>query len=117
MFVGLLIRSDRKCLLIQNYIVIISVSPLVIASINARLMTFDSFTDTVTPISPISTGSSGVCNGSGSRVLTALVEQGYSPKIFNYIDKASRPPFLHRRNPDIRLLQLHQTFRQRRRCL
>ncbi|KAK4698823.1 hypothetical protein P7C70_g7447, partial [Phenoliferia sp. Uapishka_3] len=33
------------------------------------------------------------CVYAGSRVLTALSEQGYAPKIFSYVDKSGRPLF------------------------
>lgn len=40
-------------------------------------------------VSVISVGNSGVFGG--SRTLTALVEQGYAPKIFAYVDRSGRP--------------------------
>lgn len=89
LFVGLLVRSDDPRLLGANLYVDAQASPFVIASQDAGLCGFDSFMNVVIFVSVISIGNSGVYGG--SRILCALAEQGYAPKIFGYIDRSGRP--------------------------
>jgi len=55
----------------------------------AGLSGLDSFLNIVICISVLSIGLS--CVYAGSRVLTALAETGYAPKVFTYVDKSGRP--------------------------
>jgi amino acid transporter len=55
----------------------------------AGLQGLDSFLNIVICISVLSIGLS--CVYAGSRVLTALAETGYAPKVFTYVDKSGRP--------------------------
>ncbi|GAA5883838.1 hypothetical protein JCM16303_007406 [Sporobolomyces ruberrimus] len=64
-------------------------SPFVIMASLAGLQGLDSFLNIVICISVLSIGLS--CVYAGSRVLTALAETGYAPKVFTYIDKSGRP--------------------------
>ncbi|GAA5937504.1 amino acid permease GAP1 [Sporobolomyces koalae] len=64
-------------------------SPFVIMASLAGLKGLDSFLNIVICISVLSIGLS--CVYAGSRVLTALAETGYAPKIFTYVDKSGRP--------------------------
>ncbi|GAA5836294.1 hypothetical protein JCM3766R1_003482 [Sporobolomyces carnicolor] len=64
-------------------------SPFVIMASLAGLSGLDSFLNIVICISVLSIGLS--CVYAGSRVLTALAETGYAPKVFTYIDKSGRP--------------------------
>ncbi|KAF8647298.1 hypothetical protein AX16_006816 [Volvariella volvacea WC 439] len=64
-------------------------SPFVIALDNAKIRGLNHFVNITICISVLSIGLS--CVYAGSRTLTALAETGYAPKIFTYVDKASRP--------------------------
>jgi len=64
-------------------------SPFVIMASLAGLSGLDSFLNIVICISVLSIGLS--CVYAGSRVLTALAETGYAPKVFTYVDKSGRP--------------------------
>ncbi|GAA5975159.1 hypothetical protein JCM5350_000163 [Sporobolomyces pararoseus] len=64
-------------------------SPFVIMASLAGLKGLDSFLNIVICISVLSIGLS--CVYAGSRVLTALAETGYAPKVFTYVDKSGRP--------------------------
>ncbi|GAA6058880.1 hypothetical protein JCM10212_002824 [Sporobolomyces blumeae] len=64
-------------------------SPFVIMAERAGLNGLDSYLNVVICISVLSIGLS--CVYGGSRVLTALAETGYAPKIFTYVDKSGRP--------------------------
>ncbi|KAF1945517.1 amino-acid permease inda1 [Clathrospora elynae] len=86
-FVGLLVKSDDPRLIGGSGDT--NTSPFVIAGKDAGLVGFDSFMNIVILISVVSIGVSGVYGG--SRTLTALADQGYAPKIFNYVDRAGRP--------------------------
>jgi amino acid transporter len=66
-----------------------SVSPFVILLDNARIKGLNHLLNITICISVLSIGLS--CVYAGSRTLTALAENGYAPKIFTYVDKASRP--------------------------
>jgi amino acid transporter len=88
-FVGLLVRHDDERLMGSSSDA--NTSPFVITGKNAGLKGFDSFMNVVILVSVISIGVSGVYGG--SRTLTALADQGYAPKIFNYVDRAGRPLF------------------------
>jgi amino acid transporter len=86
LFVGLLVPYDEPDLLGGSGS---AASPFVIAARTANLIGFDHFLNVVILVSVISIGNSGVYGG--SRTLTALAEQGYAPKFFDYIDRAGRP--------------------------
>ncbi|TFK18849.1 amino-acid permease inda1 [Coprinopsis marcescibilis] len=64
-------------------------SPFVIALDMAKIAGLNHFINVTICISVLSIGLS--CVYAGSRTLTALAETGYAPKIFTYVDKASRP--------------------------
>lgn len=88
-FVGLMVPYDSDKLIGQNPLMDVAASPFVIAAKEAGLHGFDHFMNVVILISVLSIGNSGVYGG--SRTLTALAEQGYAPKIFDYVDRAGRP--------------------------
>ncbi|KAL8283798.1 hypothetical protein RQP46_005230 [Phenoliferia psychrophenolica] len=66
-------------------------SPFVIMVRSAGINGLDHLINITICISVLSIGLS--CVYAGSRVLTALAEQGYAPKIFTYVDKSGRPLF------------------------
>lgn len=91
-FVGLLISADDPNLLGAeggSAFINVNTSPFVLIGRYAGLTGFDSFMNVVILVSVVSIGVSGVYGG--SRTLTALAEQGYAPKIFNYVDRSGRP--------------------------
>ncbi|KAH7021343.1 amino-acid permease inda1 [Microdochium trichocladiopsis] len=88
-FVGLLISADDPDLIGGNAFANSQASPFVLVGKYAGLFGYDHFMNVVIMISVISIGLSGVYGG--SRTLTALAEQGYAPKFFDYIDKTGRP--------------------------
>ncbi|GEM08303.1 amino acid transmembrane transporter [Rhodotorula toruloides] len=66
-------------------------SPFVIMATRAGLNGLDHLINITICISVLSIGLS--CVYAGSRVLTALAETGYAPKVFAYVDKSGRPLF------------------------
>ncbi|GAA6010008.1 hypothetical protein JCM11491_005827 [Sporobolomyces phaffii] len=66
-------------------------SPFVIIAKRAGLKGFDDFLNIVICISVLSIGTASVF--AGSRVLTALAETGFAPKIFKIVDKSGRPTY------------------------
>jgi len=78
--VSLLVSSHDQRLLGANPFIHVAASPFVIAAKDAGLTGYDSFMNFIILVSVISIGNSGVYGG--SRTLTALVEQGYAPKVF-----------------------------------
>ncbi|KAF3483736.1 amino-acid permease inda1 [Arthroderma uncinatum] len=88
-FIGLLVPYTDKRLLGSGSLIDVTASPFVIVAKDAGLVGFDSFLNVVILVSVLSIGNSGVYGG--SRTLTALAEQGYAPRIFNYVDRAGRP--------------------------
>ncbi|GAA6041879.1 hypothetical protein JCM8097_004527 [Rhodosporidiobolus ruineniae] len=66
-----------------------SASPLVLMASLAGLNGLDHLINITICISVLSIGLS--CVYAGSRVLTALAETGFAPKIFAYVDKSGRP--------------------------
>jgi len=64
-------------------------SPFVIALDLAKINGFNHLINVTICISVLSIGLS--CVYAGSRTLTALAETGYAPRVFTYVDKASRP--------------------------
>lgn len=89
LLVGMMVPYDDERLLGSGPYTDTKASPFVIAANDAGLYGFDSFMNVVILISVLSIGNSGVYGG--SRTLTALAEQGYAPRIFNYVDRAGRP--------------------------
>jgi len=90
-FVGLLIPHDDENLLGANPMIDVNASPFVLIGKYANLKGFDSFMNVIILVSVLSIGVSGVFGG--SRTLTALAQQGYAPKIFDYVDRSNRPLF------------------------
>ncbi|KAK2861249.1 hypothetical protein FQN49_004394 [Arthroderma sp. PD_2] len=88
-FIGLLVPYTEMRLLGSGSLIDVTASPFVIVAKDAGLIGFDSFLNVVILVSVLSIGNSGVYGG--SRTLTAMAEQGYAPKIFNYVDRAGRP--------------------------
>ncbi|KXJ87036.1 amino-acid permease inda1 [Microdochium bolleyi] len=88
-FVGLLISADDESLIGANPFANSQASPFVLVGKYAALWGYDHFFNVVIMISVVSIGLSGVYGG--SRTLTALAEQGYAPKFFDYVDKTGRP--------------------------
>lgn len=68
-----------------------NVSPFVIALDNANITGINHLINVTICVSVISVGLSLIY--AGSRVLTALAETGYAPRVFTYVDKAGRPLF------------------------
>ncbi|GJN89609.1 hypothetical protein Rhopal_002596-T1 [Rhodotorula paludigena] len=64
-------------------------SPFVIMARRAGLNGLDHLINITICISVLSIGLS--CVYAGSRVMTAMAEQGFAPKIFTYVDKSGRP--------------------------
>ncbi|GJN89896.1 hypothetical protein Rhopal_002885-T1 [Rhodotorula paludigena] len=64
-------------------------SPFVIMATRAGLNGLDHLINITICISVLSIGLS--CVYAGSRVMTAMAEQGFAPKIFTYVDKSGRP--------------------------
>ncbi|KAI9172537.1 amino-acid permease inda1 [Paramyrothecium foliicola] len=91
LFVGLLISADDPNLIGANAFANSQASPFVLVGKYAGLVGYDHFINAVIMISVISIGLSGVYGG--SRTLTAMAEQGYAPKFFDYVDRAGRPLF------------------------
>jgi amino acid transporter len=90
-FVGLLVSADDERLIGGNAFANSQASPFVLVGKDAGLIGYDHFINAVIMISVVSIGLSGVYGG--SRTLTAMAEQGYAPKIFDYVDRAGRPLF------------------------
>lgn len=88
-FVGLLISADDENLIGGNAFANSQASPFVLVGKYAGLDGYDHFINAVIMISVISIGLSGVYGG--SRTLTAMAEQGYAPKFFDYVDRSGRP--------------------------
>ncbi|KIW16092.1 hypothetical protein PV08_06143 [Exophiala spinifera] len=89
--VGLLVSStDERLLSFQNPYSD-GVSMFVIAGKNAGLKGFDSFMNVLILVSVVSICVSSVY--AGSRTITSLAQQGYAPKLFDYIDRSGRPLF------------------------
>jgi amino acid transporter len=89
LFVGLLIDADDERLIGGEAFANSQASPFVLVGKDAHLHGYDHFINTIIVVSVISIGLSGVYGG--SRTLTAMAEQGYAPKIFDYVDRAGRP--------------------------
>jgi amino acid permease len=87
--VGLLVPHTDERLLGANPFIDVQASPFVIALNRANIPVFPDIVNVVILISVLSIGNS--CVYSGSRTLTALAEQGYTPRIFAYVDRAGRP--------------------------
>lgn len=89
-FIGLLISAtDPQMLGGETAYIDANASPFVLVGVRAGLQPYDDFINTVIMLSVISIGISGIYGG--SRTLTAMAEQGYAPKFFDYIDRAGRP--------------------------
>ncbi|KAJ1325213.1 hypothetical protein MN608_09924 [Microdochium nivale] len=89
LFVGLLVSADDERLIGSNPFANSQASPFVLVGLDAALYGYDHFFNFVIMVSVISIGLSGVYGG--SRTLTALAEQGYAPRFFDYIDRSGRP--------------------------
>jgi amino acid transporter len=87
--VGLLVPHTDERLLGANPFIDVQASPFVIALNRANIPVFPDIVNVVILISVLSIGNS--CVYGGSRTLTALAEQGYTPRIFAYVDRAGRP--------------------------
>jgi yeast amino acid transporter len=87
--VGLLVPHKDERLLGANPFIDVQASPFVIALNRANIPVFPDIVNVVILISVLSIGNS--CVYGGSRTLTALAEQGYTPRIFAYVDRAGRP--------------------------
>jgi amino acid transporter len=87
--VGFLVPHTDERLLGANPFIDVQASPFVIALNRANIPVFPDIVNVVILISVLSIGNS--CVYSGSRTLTALAEQGYTPRIFAYVDRAGRP--------------------------
>jgi amino acid transporter len=64
-------------------------SPFVIVFNNAGVTGIDHLVNATVCISVLSIGMA--CVYAGSRVLTAMAETGYAPRVFTYVDKSGRP--------------------------
>lgn len=89
LFVGLLIDAEDENLIGGEAFANSQASPFVLVGKYAGLKGYDHFINAIIVVSVISIGLSGVYGG--SRTLTAMAEQGYAPKIFDYVDRAGRP--------------------------
>ncbi|KAH8895186.1 amino-acid permease inda1 [Thozetella sp. PMI_491] len=89
LFVGLLISADDPNLIGDQAFANSQASPFVLVGKYAGLVGYDHFINFVIMVSVISIGLSGVYGG--SRTLTAMAEQGYAPKFFDYVDRSGRP--------------------------
>jgi yeast amino acid transporter len=87
--VGLLVPHTDERLLGANPFIDVQASPFVIALNRANIPVFPDIVNVVILMSVLSIGNS--CVYGGSRTLTALAEQGYTPRIFAYVDRAGRP--------------------------
>ena len=88
-FCGLLVSASDRNLFNSGDYVTASASPFVLVGQYAGLDGFNHFMNAVIMLSVISIGISGIYGG--SRTLCAMAEQGYAPKVFDYVDRAGRP--------------------------
>lgn len=87
--IGLLIGSDDPSLLSDSAFSGVKASPFVLIVKYAGLNGLDHFMNAIILISVLSIGVATMYGG--SRTLTALVQRGYTPKVFTYIDKTGGP--------------------------